>query len=378
MSEAVEVTDGSIVFREYIWLDGTVPTPCLRSKTRIEQRKYIEKETDQKTHVQTLESIPPQLWTADGSSTSQAKTDDSEIILKPIRWTSDPLTENGELVLCEVLTPTLEDGKLEFEPHWSNERAELAEVVKKLADSTKPWFGFEQEYFFISPRTGLPVGMTAEMAAQEGLQGKFYCSVGVDKVYARDVAREHSQACARMLAGANYEVAPGQWEFQIDKNDPLTASDHLILCRYLLERIAEKHGLLVSYDPKPVAGDWNGSGCHTNFSTGAMRGEVNNEDSWTWIEDTCKQLIEAHEELVDPEVGYYGFGIERRLTDSHETCSLKDPVEWGIGHRGKAVRIPLLVAAAKKGYIEDRRPCANIDPYTVCRRILELTCLPKE
>jgi glutamine synthetase len=374
MSEVTEVTDGTFVFREYIWLDGTVPTPRLRSKTRIEQRKYTQAEIDEKTGVQELQPIPPQQWTADGSSTQQAQTNNSEIILKPVLWTTDPLRENSELVLCEVYRPTMEDGKWEFVPCWSNERAELAELIEKLAPSTQPWFGFEQEYFLISPRTWKPIGLQTDIIYKD-LQSRFYCSVGADKVYGRDVAQEHSEACAAMLASINHEVAPGQWKFQVDKNNPLMAADHLILCRYLLERIAEKHGLLVSYDPKPLD-SYNGSGCHVNFSTSEMRGKIEDEDSWEWIEDTCKKLANAHNELVDPEIGHYGFEIERRLTGEYETCTLSGPALWGVGDRGKAIRIPILTAAEKKGYIEDRRPCANIDPYTVCRRILELTCVP--
>ncbi len=62
----------------------------------------------------------------------------------------------------------------------------------------------------------------------------------------------------------------------------------------------------------------------------------------------------------------------QRLTGKHETSS-KDEFSFGIGNRAASVRIPTSTAASKKGYIEDRRPASDIDPYVVSALIADST-----
>jgi len=73
------------------------------------------------------------------------------------------------------------------------------------------------------------------------------------------------------IAGLNGEVAAGQWEYQCGICEGIEIGDHMLVSRYILHRIGEDFGVSISFDPKPVKGDWNGSGGHTNYSTESTR-----------------------------------------------------------------------------------------------------------
>jgi glutamine synthetase len=285
-------------------------------------------------------------------------------MLAPVRVVPDPIRgKENLLVLCEVLNA---DGT----PHESNTRARLREVLDAGAAAAEPYFGFEQEYALLAD--GKPLGFPVE--GEPAPQGPYYCSVGADVAFGRPIVEEHMRACIAaglMLYGINGEVLPGQWEFQVgyrgaETADPLTVADHLWLARWILHRIAELHGVVASFEQKPVKGDWNGSGKHTNFSTKAMRDPKTGAAA---IERAVAALSTRHEEHI----GTYGHGIEDRLTGAHETCSVRE-FKSGVADRGCSIRIPRHVASAGYGYLEDRRPGANADPYEVATRILETVC----
>ena len=233
---------------EYIWIGGNGE---LRSKVRVLMNL---------TGDVSISDIPE--WNFDGSSTGQAGSNNSEVILKARKMFKSPFQSTSVLVLCDTYTP---DG----EPHITNMRyPAYCTFLKNL--KSKPWFGIEQEYFLIDPKSNKPIGFTTEMNPQ----GQYYCSVGNKNTFGRSIANEHLMCCMNagiIVSGLNAEVAPGQWEFQVGPCEGIESGDHLWMARYLLERIAEKYNLSVDYHPKPVKGDWNGSGCHTNYSTLDMR-----------------------------------------------------------------------------------------------------------
>ena len=329
---------------EYIWMDGHEPTQKLRSKTKIIEGP-----------VNSLSDIPD--WGFDGSSTMQAAGKDSDCMLKPVSYIQDPIREGDNLLaMCEVMNP---DGSV----HDSNTRAHLRSVAEQYADQDS-WFGIEQEYTFFQGR--VPLGWPE--GGYPAPQGPFYCGVGADEVYGRDIVEEHLELCIDAgleISGINAEVMPGQWEYQVGPLGPLDAADQLWLSRWLLYRIAEDYGVSATLHPKPVKGDWNGAGAHTNFSTKSMRAE----GGLKVIEAACEALGNKH----DDHIAIYGAHNEERLTGLHETCSIQD-FRYGVSDRGASIRIPMATANDGYGYLEDRRPSANMDPYKVCAALIETTC----
>ncbi|MFM7410961.1 MAG: glutamine synthetase GlnII [Actinomycetota bacterium] len=329
---------------EYIWIDGTEPTPLLRSKTKI---------------LKDGVTTPPE-WGFDGSSTEQATGDKSDCGLKPVFWCPDPIRGgNNILVLCEVILAQT------GEPHPTNTRAACVAAAEKYK-SAEMIYGIEQEYTMMRV-DGTPFGFPAG-GGMPAPQGPYYCGVGAGRVVGRQIIEEHTEACMEaglLIEGTNAEVMPGQWEFQIGAADAITVSDHLTVARWLLHRIAEDYDVVISLAAKPQRGDWNGAGAHTNFSTKAMR----DDKDMKAITAAC----EAIGTRVMEHVENYGHDIQSRLTGKHETAPW-NKFSYGVSHRGASIRIPWTVARDGKGYAEDRRPNANCDPYVVTRLILETVC----
>ncbi|MER5648445.1 glutamine synthetase [Streptosporangium sp. NPDC002524] len=323
---------------EYIWIDGTQPTAKLRSKTKV-----------------MADGAELPIWGFDGSSTNQADGSSSDRVLKPVFTCPDPIRGGSNvLVLCEVLN-------IDMTPHESNTRAALVEVADKYA-AQESWFGIEQEYTFF--KEGRPLGFP--IGGFPAPQGGYYCGVGADEVFGREIVEKHLDYCIEAglaISGINAEVMPGQWEFQIGPAGPVEVSDHMWIARWLLYRTAESFNVGATLDAKPVKGDWNGAGAHTNFSTKAMR------EKYDPIITACEALAANALEHVK----YYGAGIEDRLTGLHETAPWNE-FSYGVSDRGASVRIPWQVEVEKKGYIEDRRPNANVDPYLVTRLIVNTCC----
>src|ERR1700758_3936166 len=318
---------------EYIWLDGYTPTPNLRGKTQIKEFAAFP----------TLEQLP--LWGFDGSSTMQAEGHNSDCVLKPVAVYPDGARANGVLVMCEVMMP---DGKT---PHPSNKRA-------TILDDPGAWFGFEQEYFFY--KDGRPLGFPS--SGYPAPQGPYYTGVGYKNVgdIARKMVEEHLDLC--LAAGINHEginaeVAKGQWEFQIFGKGSRKAADEMWTARYLMMRLCEKYEVDVMWHCKPIKGDWNGSGMHTNFSTKYLR-EVGGKDYF-------EALMKGFEKNISAHIAVYGPDNHLRLTGHHETQSI-DKFSYGLSDRGASIRMPVnFVRHGYKGYLEDRRPNSQADPYAI-------------
>ncbi len=340
---------------EYIWVDAF---GNLRSKAR------------------TLDDLKFPDWNFDGSSTGQAPSDKSEIILAPRKHYINPLmkdtnvnegaSENVEyhFVLCDCYDD-------EMKPTKTNTRHNANEIFELVKDYL-PWYGLEQEYVLYNVETRRPLGWPKGINSFPVPQGQYYCGVGADNVFGRDIINEHYELCLKMgldISGINAEVMPGQWEFQVGPCEGIDASDQMYMARYMLQRVCEKYNVYVSFDSKPEKGvfgnEWNGSGCHTNYSTIAMREDGGLEHIYSAI----KKLEDKHKEHIE----VYGNNRDR-LVGALETSDI-NKFTYGVADRTASVRIPLAVHKEGKGYLEDRRPASDCDPYVVTSKIAETTLL---
>lgn len=327
---------------EYIWIDAV---GGVRSKSRT---LPVPSKGDF-----TPEELP--VWNFDGSSTEQAPGDNSDVYLRPVAVFPDPFRGVPNiLVLAECWNA---DGT----PNKYNHRHECAKLMETHAEH-QPWFGLEQEYTLFDmedrpfgwPKNGFPAP-----------QGPYYCGVGAGKVVCRDIVEAHYKACLYSgikISGTNAEVMPAQWEFQVGPCEGIEMGDHLWMARFLLHRVSEEFGAKVSVAPKPIPGDWNGAGLHSNFSTKEMRVE----GGMKHIEAAIKKLESRHKEHIL----VYGEGNDLRLTGKHETGAI-DNFTYGVANRGASIRIPREAAAKGYGYFEDRRPASNADPYQITGIIME-------
>lgn len=370
---------------EYVWIDGYNE---LRSKIKIVQRCSISLRLSLRSlssfESEELKNIIPS-WNFDGSSTGQAIGKESDVILKAVRAYKNPFFEtcpssfnnqsslaSSFLILCECFE------KDDVTPHKSNTRNACEKAYEQYKEH-KCLFGIEQEYVLFERgrdqwakdtmrMEDVPYKWVEHDEPGRGGQGPYYCSVGGDRSFGRSISDQHLLYCLKAgieICGTNAEVMASQWEFQVGTCDALKVTDDLIMARYILHKITEQYNCCASFHPKPYSGDWNGSGAHTNFSTKNMR----EEGGMSYIVAACDKLKDAHAEHID----VYGSYNEMRLTGIHETSSMNH-FTWGVGNRGCSVRIPLHVSQNNCGYLEDRRPASNCDPYTVVTKIMNTVC----
>lgn len=342
------------VLAEYIWID----------KSGLQTR----------SKVRTLQSVPshpediPE-WSYDGSSTGQAPTESSEVIITPRSFYPDPFRGGDNiLVMCDTHI-WADQGHQDLTPADTNFRHYAAEIHEQVKHHDI-WFALEQEYTLFEGThehgrwpLGWPVG------GYPAPQGKYYCGVGHGKAVGRTIMEAHVAACLHAgleISGTNAEVMPGQWEYQVGPANIIECGDHSWVARFILERVCEDFEVMVDLAPKPIEGDWNGAGCHINFSTKKMR----DDGGIAHIHSAIEKLGKAHEAHIE----VYGEGNEKRLTGLHETAPITE-FRWGVADRGCSIRIPYQTAADGKGFLEDRRPASNVDPYIGCGAIAATTLL---
>jgi len=320
------------IILEYVWIDGY---NNVRTKIKIHP-----------TTITSMKDIP--VWNFDGSSTNQATTETSEVLLYPVQYYKCPFRKNSKsfIVLCTTSN--------------NNNRENAVDIFLKYKDY-EAWYGLEQEYFIYE--NNMPVGYIG------GPHTKHYCSIGENDNRVSRIMEEHMIHCLYMgikISGINMEVAPGQCEFQIGPETGIKVSDDLWIARFILQKVASLYNLHIVYHPKPIQNDYcNGSGCHTNFSTKDTR----KENGYNTILEYISRLEKKHSLHIEK----YGIDNKLRLTGKNETSSIS-AFSYSIGGRDCSIRIGFDTFNNNCGYFEDRRPASNMDPYIVCPLLLE-TCI---
>uniref|UniRef100_A0A8C5LG07 Glutamine synthetase n=1 Tax=Jaculus jaculus TaxID=51337 RepID=A0A8C5LG07_JACJA len=321
----------------YVWMDGT--GEGLRCKTRT-------LDCEPKCVEELLEC------NFDGSSTFQSEGSNSDMYLLPVAMFHDPFCKDpNKLVFCEVF-------KYNQKPAETNLRHTCKRIMGMVSNQ-HPCFGMEQEYTLMGT-DGHPFGWPSN--GFPGPQGPYYCGVGADKAYGRDIVEAHYRACLYAgvkITGTNAEVMPAQWEFQIGPFEGIHMGDHLLVARLILHHVCEDFGVIAAFDPKPIPGNWNSAGCHTDFSTKAMR------------EENGLKYIEEHQYHIHAYDPKGGLDNARRLTGFHETSNIND-FSAGVANLIASIRIPRSVGQEKRGYFEDQCPFANCNPLAVTEAIVHL------
>ncbi|XP_049867251.1 glutamine synthetase 1, mitochondrial-like [Pectinophora gossypiella] len=340
------------ILATYIWIDGSGIN--MRCKDRILNcTPYC------------AEVAPG--WAFDGSSCGQAATDNSDTTLKPAAVCRDPFRmEPHVLVLCEVY----QGGGTEPVPtnyrHFCNEYAEMWR-------DEEPWFGIEQEYTLLDNDGwgfGWPKGGGFPAVKYEFS----YCGVGAKYIAGRDISEAQTRACLYAgldFEGTNAEVMFACWEFQIGTSLGMKGPDDLWLARYILARVGEEYGAQITYHPKPFGSKHPGVGLHHNFSTKKMR----SDGGYQFIEECIKRLEKNHMKHM-AKYSNEEYTNRMRLSGKFETAPF-DKFSWGIANRKASIRLQRNIKEKGKGFMEDRRPGGDADPYAVCGLLME-TCLGKK
>lgn len=307
---------------EYVWIDGTTPTPLLRSKTRVVYNGAP-------TKVEEVDN-----WSFDASKTCQSTQKPTDLILKPVRLIGDPVKANGYIVMCEVLN-------LDYTPHETNIRSRL------LDDDTGIWLGFGQEYFLIAGH--VPAGWPGK--GEPGIpKSRYYCGVGKSRVNGRHIVEKHMEICIAaglQITGMNAGATLGQWKFQILAHNYIQACDDLWLARFLLERTAEQHGMDISYN-------YNECSLCTNFSTTYTRGYGIDDDM---LLDIFHSMKESHHEDINQ------YGVNEKT----------EPEKFSMAGSGFAASCRVPIENEIPTYLEDRRGVATADPYRIAKIIKKHT-----
>ncbi|XP_037506277.1 glutamine synthetase-like [Rhipicephalus sanguineus] len=345
---------GDQVFCTYVFVDATLEN--VRSKMRVLSYEPLSPE-----------ECPKSTFCGKGTGQWPDADVNSELYLVPVALFRDPfLKGRNKLVLCEVLNS-------DDQPNETNTRRPC-KMAMEAAKDEEPWFGIEQEYVLLE-RNGLPIGWPSQRHALKGTQ-EYFCAVGAENIAGRQVADAHVKACSYAgvkLYGSNGEAVISQWEYQIGPLPGVEAGDHLWISRYILQRVAEDFDVVVSFEPRPFkSSEVPGGAGHINFSTKSSRGE----GGLDWINKAITKLElnhELHLAAYDPRKEKSN---EERLKGNLLATPQRE-FSAGVASKTVCVRVPRQTQVAGRGFLEDRRPGANVEPYRAMQALVQTLCLAK-
>lgn len=379
------ISNNNPIFMTYVWQchDGV-----FRSKTRMSYDKPNDTQND--TDNSSLH-IPIPSWSYDGSSTGDAyptlEVDRehymTECILKPAKCYKDNAWPNRYIVWCINYRMRkmqyILNGETSIYYRKEPINVEMNNIINdyaKYGDSYyyNPQFGFEQEFFIIDPATNQPP------YSDNGSPNNqlYYCGSNSYTATLEQILKNTAQRLIELgitVHGYNMEVEPGQGEIQVFGNG-IDACHDLMMTRYILTCVCADEGYDISFANNVLGEGFNGSGCHTNFSTSETRvsqptilcktpGMYAITKYLTFMENYSKThaMNETDFEKV------FGKYVCKRLTGKNETSDWKQ-FTWSVGDRHTSVRVPFGVSNQGHGYIEDRRPGANVNPYAIVSHLL--------
>ena len=326
---------------EYIWVDGTEPTAKLRSKTKILEDG--------------VKDLP--IWGFDGSSHQPGAR--RQVGLRAPAGVQLPGPDPRRRQHPRHVRGALHRHEAAPDQH---PRASAPRWPTKYADQ-EPIFGIEQEYTFF--KDGRPYGFP--FGGFPAPQGGYYCGVGADEVYGRDVVEAHMDACLDAgLAPLRHQRRGHARPVGVpDRPGGRPAGGRRAVDRPLAA-LPHRRGLRRLRHARPEAGEGRlerRRRPHQLLHQGDARG----------LRRRSSPPARRSATKVEEHVALYGHGIEDRLTGLHETAPYNE-YSYGVSDRGASVRIPWQVEVDKKGYIEDRRPNANCDPYDVTTIMIDTIC----
>src|SRR3954466_11184512 len=277
-------------------------------------------------------------------------------------YTPVPWQQNLARFACDI---TVEGEEWAYCP-----RTILRRVMKRAKELGYEFkMGLELAYFLVHRRED---GSIEIADAQDTLEKPCYDMAGLTRRY--DFLTTVSKYCNE-LGWGNYandhEDANGQFEQNFEYDDALISCDRAIFFRYMVHTLAEQHGMVATFMPKPFT-SLTGNGCHFHMSL--WDGETNlfldendprglglSGDAYHFI-GGLKRHARAYSAVTAPTVNSYK-RLKRGTTTSGATWS-PAYISSGYNKRPQMPRVP------GPGRVEDRTIDGACNPYLAATVVL--------